>query len=147
VLEERLGVWSELLRSDDERRLTLLALDEGLVAFANSYFEDDPRWGALLDNLHVAPSHARRGVGSALLASTAEAVLARGGGRGLYLWVLEQNAGAQAFYRALGASYAGRAPVTPPGGVAGRLSGSPAKLRYAWPEPRVLLARARASGA
>jgi hypothetical protein len=32
-----------------------------------------------------------------------------------------------------------RAMTTPPGGVASRLIGSPAKLRYVWSDPAVLL--------
>jgi hypothetical protein len=31
-----------------------------------------------------------------------------------------------------------RADASPPGGVASRLTGSPAKLRYAWADPAVL---------
>jgi hypothetical protein len=53
--------------------------------------------------------------------------------------VLDQNVDAQAFYEALGARLVGRAPASPPGGVASRVHGSPVKLRYAWPDPAVLL--------
>ena len=62
-------------------------------------------------------------------------------GSGLYLWVLEQNLDAQAFYEACGGRCAERAAMSPPGGVASRLTGSPAKLRYVWPEQAVLLSR------
>jgi len=55
---------------------------------------------------------------------------------------LEQNRHARAFYEARGGRLAGREPVSPPGGVAGRLSGSPVKLRYVWPDPAALLATA-----
>src|SRR5437763_1868652 len=58
---------------------------------------------------------------------------------GLYVWVLEQNRDAQAFYEACGAERVGREPVTAPGGVAGRLTGAPAKLRYAWDQPEGLV--------
>lgn len=139
VLADRLTVWSERLRDPDPRRCTILAEDGGLAGFANTAFEEDPTWGALLDNLHVAGTHQRRGIGSGLLALTAQALLERAHPTGLYLWVLEQNVAAQAFYEACGGRRAGREPVSPPGGVAGRLAGSPAKLRYAWPQPAVLL--------
>jgi ribosomal protein S18 acetylase RimI-like enzyme len=66
------------------------------------------------------------------LPATAEAIARRRPRTGLYLWVLEQNVDAQAFYEALGARRVERAPVAPPGGVADRLNGSPYKLRYAW---------------
>jgi len=49
-------------------------------------------------------------------------------------------AGAQAFYQALGGSFAGREQAQPPGGIADRLNGSPIKLRIAWPDPSVILA-------
>jgi ribosomal protein S18 acetylase RimI-like enzyme len=138
VLADRLAVWSERLREPDPRRCTILAEDGGLVGFANTVFAEDAAWGALLDNLHVADGHRRRGVGSRLLALTAEAVRDRPERSGLYLWVLEQNVQAQAFYRSCGGRCVGREPATPPGGIAGRLAGSPARLRYAWPHPVAL---------
>ncbi len=142
VLADRLAVWTERLREPDPRRFTLLAEIRGeLAGFANTIFEEDPTWGALLENLHVADGHRRRGIGSRLLALSAQAVIERQRGAGVYLWVLEQNVQAQAFYGALGGSCVERAPVEPPGGVASRLAGLPAKLRYAWAEPALPLER------
>lgn len=133
VVADRIAVWTERLGEPNPRRCTILAEDERLVGFANTFFDDDLVWGALVDNLHVADGHKRRGVGARLLALTAEALLERPEPTGLYLWVLEQNEDAQAFYQARGGTCVERAPVDPPGGVAGRLTGSPMKLRYAWP--------------
>lgn len=137
VRAERLTVWTARLRVPDPRSQTILAEDgEGLVAFAHTVFEDDPCWGALVDNLHVAQGRKRRGIGSRLMGLTERAVLERG--TGFYLWVLEQNHDARAFYEARGGRCVERAPVPPPGGVASRLNGSPVGLRYAWTdtEPR-----------
>jgi GNAT superfamily N-acetyltransferase len=134
-------VWTERLREQDPRRLTILAEGGSLVGFANTFFEADPKWGALLDNLHVSGAHHRRGIGSRLLALTAEAVVGRPQVTGLYVWVLERNVDARAFYEARGGMPAGREAVTPPGGIADRLRGSPVKLRYAWPDPAVLAGR------
>ena len=135
---DRLAVWADRLREPDPRSHTILAEDgDGLVGFAHTVFEADPGWGALLDNLHVVPGEKRRGIGSRLLALTAHAVLERG--TGLYLRVLEQNVDGRAFYDARGGRCVGRAPVPPPGDVAGRLNGSPVALRYAWPDPAVAL--------
>ena len=139
VFADRLAVWTDRLRTPDPRRHTIVAEDGSLVGFANTIFDDDPTWGALLDNLHVADGYKRRGVGSRLLELTAGAVLERPERIGLYLWVLEQNVDAQAFYEARGGRCVGREPASPPGGVVTRLSGSPVKLRYAWPEPPTLL--------
>jgi ribosomal protein S18 acetylase RimI-like enzyme len=144
VVADRLAVWTDRLREHDPRRCTILAESGGVVGFANTFFHDDPTWGALLDNLHVADGHKRRGIASRLLALTAEALVARQERTGLYLWVLEQNAGAQAFYEAMGGRCIGRGVVSPPGGIASRVTGSSAKLRYAWPDAAALLDLARA---
>jgi ribosomal protein S18 acetylase RimI-like enzyme len=146
VLADRVAVWTARLSEADPRRCTILAVEDGVIGFANTFFEDDPTWGALLDNLHVAEGHQRQGIGSRLLALTAEAVIAQRDTAGLYLWVLEQNVDAQAFYESLGARREGREPVSEPGGIAGRIVGSPAKLRYAWQEPAVLIELAQAHG-
>ena len=138
---DRLAVWSERLRAPHSGRYTVVAEDQsGLVGFAHSVFEDDATWGALLDNLHVAYGVKRRGIGSRLLRMTAHAVTERPPSTGLYLWVLEQNLDAQAFYEAHGGKCVDRRPIEPPGGIPSRLVGSPAALRYAWSDPAVLLA-------
>ena len=67
-----------------------------------------------------------------------EAVIERSAKSGLYVWVLEQNVPAQAFYQARGGRCVERAPAVAPGGVAGRLVGAPRKLRYVWPEAEAL---------
>jgi ribosomal protein S18 acetylase RimI-like enzyme len=131
VETERLRTWTERLGQREADTYTMLAEDDqGLVAFVHTVFDADQRWGALLDNLHVAHRHKRLGVGSRLLSLTAEAVAERG--TGLYLWVLEQNLDAQAFYTARGGVLVERALTEPPGGIPDRLNGSPMKLRCAW---------------
>jgi GNAT superfamily N-acetyltransferase len=147
VLADRIETWRERLREPDPRRCTILAECAGIIGFGNTYVEQDEIWGALLDNLHVGAAHQRQGVGAMLIARIAKVVLERSAAerRGLYLWVLEQNGAARAFYEALGASPAGRERVTPPGGVSGRLNGAPFKLRYAWEDAAVLSARGNAS--
>jgi GNAT superfamily N-acetyltransferase len=138
VLADRLEMWTRRLEKADPRAHTILAEDgDRLIAFAHTVFDHDPTWGALVDNLHVAEGYKRRGLGSRLLALTARAVIERG--TGLYLWVLEQNVDAQTFYEARGGRRAGQALVPAPGGVASRLSDLPVGLRYAWPDPAVLL--------
>lgn len=138
VQTERAAVWSERLREPDGITHTVLAENgDGLVGFAHTVFEADPRWGALIDNLHVVYSEKRRGIGSRLLTLTAQPVLERG--TGVYLWVLEQNSDARAFYEARGGRCVERAPVPAPGGIASRLSGTPFGLRYAWSDPAALL--------
>jgi GNAT superfamily N-acetyltransferase len=133
VAADRLAVWTDRLGRDDPGSCTIVADDKsGLIGFTHIAFDEDRTWGALLENVHVAQSHQRRGVGSGLLARTIEAVAGRHKRTGLYLWVLEQNVDAQAFYETHGARRVERALVTPPGGVPGRLNGSPHRLRYVW---------------
>ncbi len=135
---DRLFVWSEQLRDADGASQTIVAEDDdGLVGFAHTIFEHDLRWGALLDNLHVIYREKRRGIGSRLLTLTSRTVLERG--TGLYLWVLEQNSDARAFYEARGGRCVERALVPAPGGMKNRLKGTPFGLRYAWSDPGVLL--------
>jgi GNAT superfamily N-acetyltransferase len=142
VAADRLAVWSHRLGQPEVGTCTILAEhDDALIGFAHTIFDDDATWGALLDNLHVTHGHKRRGVGSRLLALTAEAVIERSESSGLYLWVLEQNVDAQAFYGACGGTCLGRAPVPTPGGIPGRLNGSPAGLRFVWEDPSFLLRR------
>jgi GNAT superfamily N-acetyltransferase len=139
VVADRRAVWSERLAQRGDRTCTLVAEeDDELLGFAHTIFDDDSAWGALVDNVHVVHTHKRRGIGTRLLARSA-AEVAKGSG-GLYLWVLEQNVDAQAFYRSCGGSCVGRRAVSSPGGVPGRLCGSPVGLRYVWPDPFVLIA-------
>jgi hypothetical protein len=59
--------------------------------------------------------------------------------QGLYLWVLQQNRSAQAFYLSRGGQICGRKLVSPPGGDTRNLEGAPAGLRVAWSDPTTLL--------
>jgi ribosomal protein S18 acetylase RimI-like enzyme len=129
--DDRYRVWSQRLEEAGPATHTVLAEDDdGLVGFAHTIFDADPSWGALLDNLHVARRHQRRGIGSRLLVLTAQAVVERR--TGLYLWVLEQNQEAQSFYEAHRGWLVERAPNEAPGGIPGRLNGTPMKLRCVW---------------
>jgi GNAT superfamily N-acetyltransferase len=135
-----LSRWTGLLGAPDPQARTIVAeLDGELVGLAHTRLGDDPAWGALLDNLHVSYGLKRLGVGTRLLALTAQAVLDSTPGSGLYLWVLEQNAGARAFYTARGGTCVETVRVPPPGGDPSRLNGSPMGMRLAWPDLSRLL--------
>ena len=79
-------------------------------------------------------------MGTRLLALTARAVLDADPTSSLYLWVLEQNTAARAFYEARDGSCVDRRQVGAPGGDATRLNGRPVGLRMAWRDPSRLLA-------
>jgi GNAT superfamily N-acetyltransferase len=128
-----LPLWTERLAIPDPRARTILAERDGtVVGLAHTLLGQDATWGAFLDNLHVAYGLKRQGIGTRLLALTGQAVLDWSPSSGLYLWVLEQNSEARAFYAARGGACVGRVRVPPPGGDPSRLSGKPISLIYAW---------------
>jgi GNAT superfamily N-acetyltransferase len=141
VLDDRLAEWTSRLNAADADTCSILALAPEVVGFAHTVFDGEAAWGALLDNMHVVAARQRSGIGSRLLALSAAAVAQRRARSGLYLWVLEQNTAAQAFYAANGGVCVEREAVTAPGGKPGRLVGAPAKLRYAWPRASLLAGR------
>jgi len=133
--------WAERLASPHPLARTIIAeLDGTLVGFAHTVLADDPTWGALLDNLHVQYGLKRHGIGTRLMARTARTVLAETPKSGLYLWVLEPNTGARAFYTARGGECVERVAVEPPGGNPANLNGRPFGLRFVWRDPSVLAA-------
>lgn len=139
VVADRIAEWSRRLAPPRLHQHTVVAeQDGGIVGFAHVVFDHDPRWGALLDNLHVTSGLKRLGIGTILLSEAAQVLVEQRPSEPLYLWVLEQNTAAQAFYASQGGACVGselRGPF--PGG--GRATG----YRYAWPDPSELMARAR----
>jgi GNAT superfamily N-acetyltransferase len=134
-------LWTERLAIPHPQARTILAeRDDEIVGLAHTILGQDATWGALVDNLHVAHGLKRHGIGTRLLALTAQAVLDWSPSSGLYLWVLEQNSDARAFYAARGGACAEREEVPPPGGDATRLNGTPMGLKFVWQDPSKLLA-------
>jgi ribosomal protein S18 acetylase RimI-like enzyme len=134
VVEDRRTVWTERLVQPTPNRCTIVAEQEGaVVGFVHVVLDADPTWGALLDNLHVSHELKRSGIGAQLMAAGATAVLERAPSPRLYLWVLEPNTAAQAFYEACGGTRVGREERRSP-------AGDPVvAFRYAWPDASVLL--------
>ncbi len=134
MFSNRRTVWAERLTPPRVDTFTIVVEADGeLIGFAHSVFDSDPVWGALLDNLHVTHAWKRSGIGAQLMGATAQAVLEHRPGQGLYLWVLEPNTAAQAFYAARGGERVGRELRTSPAGD--RI----VALRYAWADPSTLL--------
>ena len=130
---ERLRVWTDRLGSPAANQYVVVALDEAaaLVGFACAYGEDDARWGTQVDNLHVRRDQRGKGTGRRLLADVAAWCTRTFTSSGLYLWVLEQNAPARAFYERLGGNAEDTSTWDPPGG------GTVLLRRYAWPHERL----------
>jgi hypothetical protein len=134
-----LTMWGERLSPPDPQACTIVAeLGGEVVGLAHTRFGEDAVWGALLDNLHVTYGLKRLGIGTRLLALTGQALLDRSPAAGLYLWVLEQNAAARAFYTARGGTCVETRAVAPPGGDPARLNGSPMCQRFVWQDPSKL---------
>jgi ribosomal protein S18 acetylase RimI-like enzyme len=140
VFADRQMVWRQRLRTPTDDSATVVACEGAdLVGFVHVVFDEDPHWGSLVENLHVTGSRQHRGIGSRLLAEAAARVISHGVSA-LYLWVLEQNTSARAFYRARGGQCTGQRPEPSPAGIPGRLVGSPVTLRFAWSDATLLLA-------
>ena len=137
VVSERIATWTERLSSATPATVTIVADDDGaVVGFAHTILDEDEQWGALLDNLHVTHERKSSGVGTLLMGETAAAVVRERPGSGLYLWVLEQNEAGQRFYESRRGIRGDRELGGPfPGG------GRAYKIRYAWPDPSVLIPR------
>jgi ribosomal protein S18 acetylase RimI-like enzyme len=116
VESDRLATWTSRLATPRDDTCALVAdAHSGIVGFAFTTWDEDARWGALLENLHVVHDQKRRGVGTQLMAMTAQLLLDRLPATSLYLWVLEQNTAAQAFYEARGAIRVEQGYAPPPG--------------------------------
>ncbi len=110
---ERAAWWRARMEAPGgERRLVLIAeLGEEKTAVGFVCVERQPgvEWGTLLDNLHALPGYQGIGVGKLLMRAAQDWTRAQGGTQ-LYLYVLEGNAPAIAFYERQGWRYAGAEP-------------------------------------
>jgi ribosomal protein S18 acetylase RimI-like enzyme len=137
VEADRRAVWSVRLAptADRSTSATILAEHgERLLGFIHVAFDDDPTWGSLIDNLHVVHDRRRTGIGRQLLVRGATSVAQRAASRGMYLWVLAQNAAAQRFYEAHGGTVTETEPTHAPGGDPSRVNGASRSLRMTWPD-------------
>ena len=135
VLENRKAVWTERFAQPLPDRFTIVAeINHAVIGFVHVVLDEDPEWGALLDNLHVSFPLKRRGIGTLLLTEAARALIERRpADRKLYLWVLEQNQAAQSFYAAHGGACVEKTTHGPvPGG------GTVIVQRIAWADAQHL---------
>lgn len=133
ALDDRRRVWDERLTTPASDQFVCVAdLDSRIVGFICAFADRDPVWGSYIDNVHVAHDTQRSGIGRALLGRAGEWLSARAPQRGVYLWVMEANAPARAFYHRLGATNAETVDLEDPGG------GRAPNCRYIWSTPRQL---------
>jgi len=137
---ERLATWTDRIGRDPLVWFTLLAERAGEpLGFVHVNLDGDRRWGSHVDNLHVTQAAQGSGIGSRLLDRVARDVIERRPASGIFLWVLEQNEAAKAFYIRRNGVLADREPSPAPAKDPRNLHGSPWRIRVTWPDPTALL--------
>ncbi len=116
VNAERAAYWRARMEAPGaERRLVLIAeLDAPPAAATPAGFvcverQPESPWGVLLDNLHALPAYQGMGVGKRLMEAAQSWARAQGEAQ-LYLYVLDGNAPAIAFYERQGWEFSGSEP-------------------------------------
>lgn len=95
--------WRYKLDKPPAKQFTTLALYEHkIVGFSCLVLDEDPRFGSMLDNLHVAPGEQNKGIGKTLMQHCAGIIIDLAKDRSLWLWVYAQNLPAIAVYERLG---------------------------------------------
>lgn len=103
---ERKALWAQRFAQPQANQQVFVAENSSeLVGFACVYHNYNPKWGAYLDNLHVASQCQGLGVGKQLLQAVASWCLTQNNSAnaGMCLLVNRNNTNAQAFYLHLGA--------------------------------------------
>lgn len=133
LVANRHEVWRQRLGRPGDNQFVYVATEENQIAgFVCAYGAEDPKWGSLLDNLHVSHTHRRKGIGSVLIERAGSWLVSAYPDCGVYLWVLESNEGARRFYERLGATNAGAVEMENAGG------GTARSCRYVWERPEAL---------
>ena len=130
-------MWRERLSGAGIDRLYVRLAETGqtLVAFVCVLLDEEPEWGACIDNLHTAAALRGRGIGLRLMRMAAQWVMETEPGWPLHLWVFAANHGARRFYDALNGEIVESRPKGGPWGV------DIPSLRYVWRDPRALMNR------
>jgi GNAT superfamily N-acetyltransferase len=135
LFANRSELWNCRLGRPADNQYTIVAQhDEDVVGFACAFGGENPKWGSLLDNLHVQPTQRGRGTGKTLMAAIANWCSLEYSKTGLYLLVFAQNAQARHFYERLGGKASGEVIWMAPDGTAVN------EIRYIWNNPIELTA-------
>lgn len=134
VESNRLGVWNDRLARIRTDQFVLVAENkQQMLGFVCVCGNEDPHYGSLIDNLHVAHAHQREGIGTLLMRHAGYWLTQHYGQYGVYLWVMEANQPARRFYEKLGSTNAGVIDKPNPAG-----GGSAPNCRYIWSSPEGL---------
>jgi GNAT superfamily N-acetyltransferase len=132
---ERAIAWQERFSSDFPKPMFALVAEarNEMAGFVCVFPEENPVYGSLVDNLHVAPGLRGQGIGRKLLSAAAQRLVTDRSPAGVYLWVVEQNHGARRFYEGAGAIIGGTSLFPMPDGQ------EVVVLRCYWPQPESLI--------
>ena len=111
IAHERASYWRARMSAPGaERRIVLIAERAGEpVGFVCVERQPDSPWGVLLDNLHALPAYQGIGAGKLLMRAAQDWAREHGEAQ-LYLYVLDGNAPAIAFYERQGWQFSGAEP-------------------------------------
>lgn len=102
VEKDRLDTWYERLKSPGKNQLvTVAAFDEHIAGFCCVFLNDDPDFGSLVDNFHVAKNMQRSGIGKMLIKESVKKIHDKANTQKMYLWVFEANKNARIVYERL----------------------------------------------
>jgi len=102
VNEDRFDTWYKRLESPVQNQQVIVAvINNGIVGFSCVFLDDDPVFGSLLDNLHVATQLQKTGVGKLLMQECAKKIRDYADIKKMYLWAYELNKNARKVYEHL----------------------------------------------
>jgi len=134
VAKNRLEVWTERLSYPVQNQYVLVAESQNeVVGFICLYGVKDKILGTIVDNLHVASSYKRQGLGKQLLNHAMSWCYENYPEQGIYLEVLADNHPAVGFYQSLGGQLHSKSVWSAPCGTKVN------ELVYRWPNAEFLL--------
>ncbi len=135
IESDRSVLWSDRLANPRAEQIVRIAEEAWMqpIGFACAFAGVDQRWGSLIDNIHVLPSHRGRGSGARMMQNVATQLASRHPGTGIHLWVFEANEAGLRFYERLGGKIVER--------DTSRIAAAKGAtvLRLHWPDPHRLL--------
>lgn len=135
VTEDRQDLWAaRFVKFDRQKHHVAVAADphgepSGIAGFVCVLLDEEPEYGALLDNLHITPKRHREGIGRLLMADAARWIAAMQPDWSMHLWVYQANAKTVAFYRSFGGVEVDQRIIVTPAGNRATV------LRFEWRDP------------
>jgi len=134
VNAERLSIWEKRFSNTKKNQIVFIAeQDNQLCGFVCLYLNDDPKWGTLIDNIHVTQNKKGEGIGKKLMHMAAEQIIARSKNSTMYLWVIAENTNAIKFYEHRGGKQVERTIAKMPDGS------DVSVIRFTWDDVLTLI--------